>query len=100
MIPTNRVLVRVGPRGFELTRENLRVIGNGLRCRVPVEFFAGPVGLRGHDAGYGMREAVVNGAVRLLAGAQAFEPVGHVFGGKIIDAHGRKLGLAGQQNIF
>ena len=64
---------------------------------VPILFFAGPIRLCRHHAGYGLRESILHGGDGLLAAAQAVDPVGHVFGRHVVDAHGRQATFAGQQ---
>jgi hypothetical protein len=55
-----------------------RVIQNSLGFRIPLEFLPGPIGLRGHDASHRMCETIPHGGVRILATAQAIEPIRHV----------------------
>jgi hypothetical protein len=38
--------------------------------------------------------------MRLLAGAHALEPVGHMSEGQVVYAHRRKLGFAWQKNVL
>src|SRR5579864_5476777 len=73
-----------------------RGVRDRLGCRVPENFLAGPVRLRRHHAGDGMRVTIMYRSVGLLPRAHAFDPIRHVFRGQIVDAQWRQLGFAGQ----
>jgi len=75
-----------------------RAIEDQLILRVPVELFAAPVGVRGHDARRRMGESVPDGGMGLLAAAETFEPVGHVVKVFIANGCGRQALLSRERD--
>src|ERR1035438_799791 len=52
-----------------------RTIDDLFMARVPVQFFAAPVGLGRHDAHEGMREAMIDSGVRVCARLHRLKPI-------------------------
>src|SRR6267154_595063 len=77
-----------------------RMIEDGLRFRIPINLFPGPISARGHHAGHGVGEPVLYCGIRLFAASQTIQPVSHMR--RLLIAHpSRRKGLvAGQQNVF